>query len=155
MIHPIPGQQGDTITLRFHDAVELIGDEHIDGENTARAEREATVYTFRTRVLPGALWEKLLADNKPTPAQAADGLDYHPTDWPVALIQASAIGWTVTKDGAVLEDEVGSLTVEDAVKLWDDLPQFGRRQMLGPLQAQNVSGPSLGKARSRRNGPAA
>jgi len=151
----LPDQHGETVTIRFVPNVEPTGDPHTDAENQARAETEATEYQIRTRILPGALWEKLVADNPPTDTQKTEGFDYHTTNFPVGLLVESITGWTVTRAGAVLEDEVRKVTVDEARELWETWPQFARRQLFAVLQSQNLYGPALGKGNKRRNVPAA
>lgn len=110
-------------------------------------------FTFRTRVLPGAEWERLLLEHRP----AETGFDYDPVTFPPALIVASIRSWTVTDtmlaEGATSPEPLTTegITVEDAEELWSLWPQWARNRVLTGLTMQNVTGGSLGKANGRRN----
>lgn len=148
--HPVD-QQGETIVVRFYPHVEPCDDPHLYAEAVERAGNEATIYTVRTRVLPGALYEKLLRSH---PA-VEDGYEFNPDTFPPALLHESIIGWSVSKAGAVLEDEARQPTLEETTELWEQWPKWARRELVDPIRYQNIVGPALGKVMSRRNGPAA
>ena len=138
---------GDTIKVRFMPHIEPVGDPHIDAENLDRGEREAVTFTLSTKVLPGATFETLQRKHPPI----VPGDDVNPDTFYPALIAASVTGWTVTQTDAVLEDEARAPSLDEAVELWAEWPEWARREIRGPLVAQNVNGPALGKARLRRS----
>jgi len=135
---------GDTIALRFVPTPEPRDDEHLEAEALARAEADAVVFTLRTRVLPGALWEKLVREHPPQPGS---GDDYDVDTMPPVLIAESVTGWHVDKAGETLEAEDRPPTVDEAAELWNEWPEWARRRLLRPLISQNVTGPALGKVR--------
>ncbi|MGB5757959.1 MAG: hypothetical protein WBM50_13665 [Acidimicrobiales bacterium] len=137
---------GETITVRFTPHVEPSGDPHTDAENLERADREAVTFTLRTRVLPGTAFEALQREHPPM----VRGDDVNPDTFYPALICASVTGWTVEQAGVILEKEDRAPTAGEAAEMWE-WPEFARREVRGPLVAQNVNGPALGKARLRRN----
>ena len=142
---------GETIPVRVTPHIEPTGDPHTDAENLERSDREAVVFTLYTRVLPGAAFEAL--QRAPPPTTAGD--DINPETFYPALIAASVSGWKVEQSGETLEHESRPPTLDEATELWTDWPEWARREVRGPIVAQNVNGPALGKARLRRNVTAA
>ena len=127
--------------------VEFAAGEHGDGRR----------FTFGTRTLPGARWEQLLREHPPTEA----GLDYDPDTFPPALLAESITGWTVhgvapdLNAPVELETEHRAPTLDETTELWQSWPQWARRQLLRPVEVQNVLGGALGKANGRPNVTAA
>ena len=138
---------GETITIRFTPHVEPSGDPHTDAEHLDRAERDAVVFTLHTRVLSGALFEALQRKHPPI----VPGDDVNPDEFYPELIAESVTGWTVEQNGETIEHETRPPSLDEATELWETWPEWARRELRGPLVAQNVNGPALGKARLRRN----
>ena len=113
--------------------------------STLTIELADVVFTFRTQILPGAEWERLLLAHRPK----HDGFDYDPETFPPAAIEASVTGWTIN-DGTP-QDYDRAMTSDEAFELWSEWPQWARRRLLTTIELQNVTGRALGKANGRRN----
>lgn len=112
-------------------------------DNTTRP----VVFTFTIRALPGAVWERLLTEHRPSTA----GFDYNPDTFPPAVIVEAVTGWSVTDGDDQLEHEERPPTLDEATELWTTWPQFARIRLLRAIETQNLTGASLGKAFGRRN----
>jgi len=108
----------------------------------------ALSFTFTTRVLPGARWERLLADHR----SDVDGYDYDPETFPPAAIVESVTGWTTKQGDEILEREERQPEIAEALELWTEWPQWARMRLLRAIEIQNVNGAQLGKRRGRANG---
>lgn len=103
------------------------------------------VFTFTTRTLPGAEWERMLFEHR----SPVDGFDYDPATFPPALIAASVTGYS--RDDGTGPKSYAAPSLDDATELWSTWPQWARNRLLRPLEVQNVVGPALGKVSGRAN----
>jgi len=146
-----PGFAGDPIIVSFVPTPDLHDDPHEQAAAAEQALKQATTYTFTSRVLEGARWEALIAEHPPQ----VEGDDYNPDTFCPALIVESVTGWKVTVAGEQTESEARPMTGAEAAELWESWPQWARLALIDPLKVQNIYGPSLGKEILRLRGNAA